>query len=101
MANHISLDEAGSKGAREIVSTIRRMEADWAKLKAVGADMGAMKQGDGSSADHFALVVANYGVEAEAGVSTALEEAKTLHDELLSTLGNSAALEQLFSLIGP
>lgn len=101
MAAHISLDEANSKGAREILQCIRNMEKEWGKLQNIFADMAAMKQGDGSSASHFALVVSNYGVQEEAGVSTALEEAKTLHDEINSALGNSAAFEQLLSLIGP
>lgn len=98
MSSHIELDEATSKRARDLKDCVRKLTDNMAKLDDIFDALAQMKTGDGSSASHFDLVATFFGVQAE-GATAANAKAKTLHDELNSAKGNSAALRQLLTLL--
>lgn len=73
------------------------------RLESALAGMAAMKDGDGSQAAHFALLVSECSVEAN-GYATANAAAKALYDETNSVAANAAAgiaaAKQLCSYLG-
>jgi len=95
---HEEVDETLPR-ARDLMDCVRKLAVEWSRLKVQGAKMATMKDGDGSASTHFQTVVDLYGPTG-ANLSAQLTSAKTIYDEINSTLGNSAALEQLLAKLG-
>lgn len=89
---HIEVDE-GLYHARKLMDPIRELTTQLSRLDDVFASLTQMKDGDGSSAAHFAKVTTLYGTADDA-------TAKALYDEINSAQGNSAALRQLLAKLG-
>ena len=100
LANHISIDEATSQPGRNLKQLCRKLSSNLAELDVAFAAMDETLTGDGTSAAHFAITGAVYGVEAESGGGTINEKAQVMYDEL-NAAKTSAALRQFLAYMGP
>lgn len=99
MDSHIEVDE-GLKRSRDLMDAVRKGQTALDELKRQKEIMSKMLDGDGSDASHFVKHVALYGLQG-ADASAKQAKAKTLFDELNSTVGNiHASLPQFLAILG-
>lgn len=95
---HYELDESFYH-ARQVMEPVRKLRTNFSQLEDTFAALSHMKDGDGSQASHFQKMVDLCGVKGD-DAADKLANAKAIYDEINSTIGNSAALEQLLAKLG-
>jgi hypothetical protein len=96
---HVTLNETKWQ-SREVAEPVRRIRVELDRLKARKAVMIQMLNGaDSGVAANFATVASEFGVEGSDQTAKNVA-AKLMFDELNSTLGNVAALEQFLAILG-
>lgn len=96
--NHKEVDE-NLYHARELMEPVRRIAVQFDRLESLKDVMAQMIDGDSEQAANYQKIVDLFGVKG-ADANTKLANAKTIFDELNSTIGNSAALKQLLAILG-
>lgn len=96
--NHKEVDETLFH-ARQLMEPIRKITVEFDRLESLKNAMAQMIDGDSGVAANYQKVVDLLGVKG-ADASAKLANAKTIFDELNSTIGNSAALQQLLAILG-